>query len=84
MSVFILVRYLLVLFWLSFGRFGNRVCEVKEPNWGSLEHNLFKMSGGDSVSELHGLTTASFPHHILNCIVASSHNTHIPYIVTGA
>lgn len=40
MAVFILVRYLLVLFYLSLDRFGSIMCEILEQNWASMEHGL--------------------------------------------
>lgn len=40
MSVFILVRYLPFLFYLSFDRFGDMVYEINEPNWGSMEDGV--------------------------------------------
>ena len=82
MAVFILVRYL-PLFYLSFDRFGNIMCEI-ESNWASMEHGLNYLKWvewHDNGNELHGLTLASFPSWVLKCIVANSHNTWIRYLV---
>lgn len=77
-SVFILVRYLLVLFWLSFDRFGNIMCEVTELDWASMEHGLNYLRWVEG--QCPWIAWADHGQ-VLSCIVASSHKTCIPYIV---
>lgn len=53
------------------------MCEITGAVWSTV--CAISDEWRDSVSELHGLTTASFLCHVLNCIVANSHC--IPYII---